>query len=212
MSDPPEHALDHVRDYFTQCIERHGPSPRGVDWNTIDVQEMRFAQLMRVRDSEGPFSLVDWGCGYGALYDYLRARAIAFTYVGYDITPAVLEHARATHPSAPDAHFVSELADVPKADYVVASGVYNIKNTQTHEAWTTFAREQLQHMFERAERAIAVTFLTSYSDPPKQRPNLYYADPLAMFDFAKRSLSPHVAVLHDYGHWDFTLIVRKAAL
>jgi len=41
------------------------------------------------------------------------------------------------------------------------------------------------------------------------RPDLYYADPLFLFDFCKQNFSKNVALLHDYRLYDFTLIVRK---
>lgn len=51
--------------------------------------------------------------------------------------------------------------------------------------------------------------LTSYSDKEKMRPDLYYADPSKIFDLCKRRYSRNVAVLHDYGLYEFTVIVRK---
>jgi len=43
------------------------------------------------------------------------------------------------------------------------------------------------------------------------RPDLYYADPRLYFDYCKRNFSRHVALLHDYGLWEFTVIVRYEA-
>jgi hypothetical protein len=41
------------------------------------------------------------------------------------------------------------------------------------------------------------------------RPDLYYADPRAIFDHCKRTFSRWVALLHDYGLYEFTILVRK---
>jgi hypothetical protein len=51
--------------------------------------------------------------------------------------------------------------------------------------------------------------LTSYSDPDRMRPDLYYANPGEIFDQCKQRYSPQVALLHDYGLWEFTVLVRK---
>jgi hypothetical protein len=51
--------------------------------------------------------------------------------------------------------------------------------------------------------------LTSYSDPDKRRPDLYYADPLALFDHCKRTYSRFVSLIHDYPLYEFTLLVRR---
>ena len=48
-----------------------------------------------------------------------------------------------------------------------------------------------------------------YADAERKRPDLYYADPLALFDHCKRRYSREVALLHDYGLYEFTMIVRK---
>jgi hypothetical protein len=41
------------------------------------------------------------------------------------------------------------------------------------------------------------------------RADLFYADPCVYFDLCKRRYSRQVALLHDYGLYEFTLIVRK---
>lgn len=39
--------------------------------------------------------------------------------------------------------------------------------------------------------------------------HLYYADPAELFDHCKRNYSRNVALLHDYGLYEFTVLVRK---
>lgn len=201
---------DVIRDYFSKRIAQHGASPKGVDWNTSEAQHLRFAQLLKSVDVGGRFSITDWGCGYGGLLDYLLERTTELDYVGFDITPDVLKAARDAHATVANASWAGRFEDLKPTDFVVAAGVYNIKFDTAHASWHDHVLEQLKNMYAVTNRAMAATFLTSYSDPPKQRADLYYANPLELFDFAKRNLSTNVAVLHDYGHWDFTLIVRKA--
>ena len=71
--------------------------------------------------------------------------------------------------------------------------------------------ETLARMNELCTRAFAFNMITNYSDADRmaQRPDLYFGDPLFFFDFCKRHLSPNVALLHDYGIYDFTILVRK---
>ena len=65
--------LDHVKSYFDKRIQEHGASPRGSDWNSETSQNTRFDQLLKVVETQS-FSLLDYGCGYGALADYLDAK------------------------------------------------------------------------------------------------------------------------------------------
>ena len=55
----------------------------------------------------------------------------------------------------------------------------------------------------------AFNVLTSYADPDRMRPDLYYADPCFLFDYCQRRYSRWVAILHDYGLYEFTVVVRK---
>jgi hypothetical protein len=50
--------------------------------------------------------------------------------------------------------------------------------------------------------------LSLYSDPERRRPDLFYADPLFLFDYCKTRFSKAVALLHDYPLYEFTVLVR----
>jgi hypothetical protein len=71
--------------------------------------------------------------------------------------------------------------------------------------------QTLQQMNRLAIKGFSFDMLTGYSDAERmaQRPDLFYADPLFFFDLCKRNFSRNVALLHDYGLYDFTLLVRK---
>jgi hypothetical protein len=64
-------------------------------------------------------------------------------------------------------------------------------------------------MDRAGRKGFAFNCLTSYSDPERMRDDLYYGDPCYYFDLCKRLYSPQVSLLHDYGLWEFTIIVRK---
>jgi cyclopropane fatty-acyl-phospholipid synthase-like methyltransferase len=74
---------------YTQKILTHGPIPQGVDWSREESQRIRFEQLCKVivATEDEPFSiLLDYGCGYGALIDFLRQRYKQFDYTSFDIS------------------------------------------------------------------------------------------------------------------------------
>jgi hypothetical protein len=57
-----------VSRYYTSKVEEHGATPRGADWKSADSQQLRFEQLLKVCHRD-PCTLIDYGCGYGALVD-----------------------------------------------------------------------------------------------------------------------------------------------
>jgi SAM-dependent methyltransferase len=177
-----------------------------VDWNSPESQELRFEQLLRVVEREpGRFSLNDFGCGYGALLGYVRARGLDVDYRGFDLSEAMLGHARVEYPGV---SFVGVADELERADYTVASGIFNVKlDTPEHE-WREYVLRTLETLAGLSRSGFAFNMLTSYSDPDRMRPDLYYGDPRFFFDHCKRAYSPNIALLHDYGLYEFTLIVR----
>jgi SAM-dependent methyltransferase len=195
-----------VARYYGDKVGEHGPTPRGVDWSSAESQHVRFAQLLQIVDTQAPYTLLDYGCGYGALLDALEGRRDHPDYIGFDIAPEMIERARALHESS---MFVSDESSLPRVDYVVSSGIFNVKLEADEHAWRDHVYGTLDRIDQLAERGFAFNMLTSYSDPPLMRPDLYYADPGEVFDRCKRQYSRHVTLLHDYGLWEFTILVRR---
>lgn len=200
--------LDHVKSYFDKRIQEHGASPRGSDWNSETSQNIRFDQLLKVVEMQS-FSLLDYGCGYGALADYLDAKGFEVDYYGYDILESAIEAARKAHMDKPRRVFFTDKSQLPICDYTVASGIFNFRGEQSFEAWTEYVLVVLTEFNQLSQRGFSSNFLTKYSDADKMRSDLYYADPLFLFDYCKRNFSKNVALLHDYHLYDFTLIVRQ---
>lgn len=204
--------IDDVRDYFQEKFSEHGESSIGVDWNSAYAQETRFTQIAKVIQPEQPFTVLDYGCGYGAMADWFRAQGFAFDhYYGCDIVDDALEAARAHYQGDSKVTFSDQMETLPQVDYVVSSGIFNIKLDHDSESWTEYVLRTLDTLNAKAIRGFSSNFLTSYSDPERmaERPDLYFADPCRIFDYCRRNFAHNVALLHDYKIWDFTIIVRK---
>jgi SAM-dependent methyltransferase len=200
--------LTSTESYYRAKISEHGPSARGVDWSSAESQELRFAQLLRVCEGEGDFSINDYGCGYGALVGFLQRQGRPFRYCGFDISRAMVDRAEELYAGQEGVRFVTDEAELPVADYTVASGIFNVRQETSDETWLAYMLHVIERMRAVSARGFAFNVLTSYSDAEKMRPDLYYADPLLLFDHCKRRYSRLVALLHDYPLYEFTLIVR----
>jgi len=155
------------------------------------------------------FSLLDYGCGYGALADYLELKGFEADYYGYDILESAIETARKAHLDKARRLYFTDKSQLPVCDYTVASGIFNFRGEQSFEEWTDYVLGVLTEFDQLSQHGFASNFLTKYSDAEKMRPDLYYANPLFLFDFCKQNFSRNVALLHDYRLYDFTLIIRK---
>lgn len=201
--------LDIVKSYFEKCVEVHGASPQGVDWNSKFSQEIRFEQLLKICDPSISFSILDYGCGYGALADYLADKGLQANYYGFDIVEKMLIMAREHHAGKSNRTFISEKNLLPVCDYVVASGIFNYRADISYEDWTTYVITVFQEFTKLGSKGFSSNFLTEYSDTDHMRADLYYADPCYLFDYCKRNFSKNVSLLHDYTIYDFTILVRK---
>jgi SAM-dependent methyltransferase len=208
---PEEKILDLVERYYSGRFAEHGPTARGVDWNSTESQEVRFAQLARACPADRAFTLLDYGCGYGALLPFLRERGFEVDYTGFDLSSAMLEHGRERFAGEQGVRFVGVDAALEPADVVVASGIFNVRLEVDPDSWHAYVVSTVRRLSELSRCAFAFNCLTSYSDADRMRPDLYYGDGPSFFDLAKRELAPGVALLHDYGLWEWTLIVRKDA-
>lgn len=199
---------DDVAAYYTAKLEEHGPTARGVDWNGAAGQRRRFVELSRILDVEDGFSVFDLGCGYGAYFDFLSEHHKNFHYTGYDVSPAMIEAARDRLAGENVRLAVCGTPYIP-ADFGVASGIFNVRMGRTDEHWWNYIFATLDAMHANTRRGFAFNCLTSWSDPDLMRDTLYYADPTAVFEHCIRRYDRNVALLHDYGHYEFTMLVRK---
>lgn len=201
--------LTEVADYYSAKLAEYGETPRGVDWNGEESQELRFEQLTQVIPQLDGFSLNDLGCGYGALFEHLNSRCRNFIYNGIDVSADMIRSAQDRHANSPNARF-SVAAEPPEmADYGIASGIFNVRLEHSDIEWRNYLEATLDVLDRTSRLGFAFNCLTSYSDADKKRGYLYYADPCFLFDFCKRRYSRNVALLHDYGLYEFTILVRK---
>ena len=211
MTDIPNY--EQAKSYFEERLTNFGASARGVDWNSETAQELRFSQLIKVLDPARPFSLLDYGCGYGALADFVIRQGYPMeVYVGFDVLESMVVKAREVHQQTPyTCTYTSHLEDITPVDFTIASGIFNLKLETPYEAWTEYVIGELHKINRLSRRGFSFNMLTKYSDKEYMRPHLYYADPCYLFDYCKTNFSRNVALLHDYEVYDFTLVVRKSA-
>lgn len=198
-----------VAEYYTTKLAQHGETPLGVDWNGVESQTLRFEQLCKIVDTSNQFSINDLGCGYGALYDYLVHRYEKFSYSGIDVSESMIRAAEQRYQNISQAHFVLSSEPEQIADYSVASGIFNVRLDRSDDEWRSYLEATLDTLDRTSRLGFAFNCLTSYSDADKMRDYLYYADPCVLFDICKRRYSRNVALLHDYGLYEFTILARK---
>lgn len=202
--------LKEVNSYYSDKILKNGATPQGVDWNSLESQELRFEQLAAVINEKKKFSILDYGCGFGAMYTYLKKSGFKdFRFAGFDISKEMIEEAKKANNKDANSEWHTSLPENKKVDYVIASGIFNVKFNTSNENWKSYMLDSLNKMNDLSVKGFSFNVLTKYSDKEFMKENLYYADPLLIFDYCKQHFSKYVALKHDYPLYEFTIIVRK---
>lgn len=213
-----EKILEDVGNYYTEKVKTFGATPKGVDWNSEESQQLRFEQLLKLFPDDKNFSILDYGCGYGSLYGWLEEKRKSFAYLGYDISQEMIDEARKRYGSGTTGSnnenpktrmFHATFPSFLSLEYVVASGIFNVKLDKTDKEWKAYITSTLRKMNKHSSKGFAFNILTKYSDKEFMKDNLYYADPAYWFNFCKKNFSKHVALLHDYPLYEFTILVKK---
>ena len=209
MQVPKTEILEDVAGYYSRKLAEHGQTPQGVDWNGAASQLLRFEQLCRIITPGESYSLNDLGCGYGALCEYLDEQFSGGAYNGFDVSEDMVSAAQQRFSAHVNARFVCAGEPDQVADFGVASGIFNVRMGHSEAEWFSYIESVLEVLDRTSRKGFAFNCLTSYSDVERMRDDLYYADPCRLFDICKRRYSRNVALLHDYGLYEFTILVRK---
>jgi hypothetical protein len=121
----------------------------------------------------------------------------------------MIKQAEGLYGQLPNTTFTAHKDNLQPAEYVIAGGIFNVRMKADDETWKQVILTTLHELWGLATKGMAFNILTSYSDADKMRDYLYYADPCFMFDYCKRNFSKEVALLHDYGVYEFTILVRR---
>jgi SAM-dependent methyltransferase len=178
-----------------------------VDWRSLESQQVRFEELLKLVDWGSAPSLIDYGCGYGALARQLIDEGREFTYTGFDLAESMIGAARKLIDD-PRCRFTTSQAELAPADYTLASGIFNVKLATDDATWHEYVVEVLDSLAAHSERGFAFNMLTRHADPPLMRVDLYYADPARYFRLCAERYSRSIALLHDYALFEFTILVR----
>ncbi|MGI9387629.1 MAG: class I SAM-dependent methyltransferase [Methyloligellaceae bacterium] len=204
--------LELVAAAYKAQLKEHGPSPNGVLWSALESQQSRFELLSQVMgDDSGKsgISVNDLGCGYGALFEFLDARAWLQDgcYYGYDICADMLAAAN-SRICDPRADFTQSMIATRRADYSFASGTFNLKGTVTDAEWAIYVKESLLWLWEQSAEGLAFNLLDgTCTTEPKEW--LYYPDPAEFYDFCRQNLSSAIQRVDDPVRKDCTLLLQR---
>lgn len=190
--------------YHRHRIATFGEGTTGaLGWRDEESQTRRFEAIAAAADFNGA-ALLDLGCGHGDLCGFLYERFADFSYLGLEQVPEFVARAKETYLNHPRTSFHQcdfSTVQLPRVDYVIASGALNYRCEDADYFVTTVKR-----MYEAAGKALIFNVLDTEQFP--EHPLLMGRDLEAVAAIC-RELSPSVRVVTGYAVDDTTFCVDR---
>jgi len=203
--------LEPVLKTFNARLTQFGSDPRSAFWRNAEWQRRRYnilSGLFSEDDRQGGLTITDFGCGYGAFFDYLKDRPVmdGSRYTGIDMSAAMIQQAQTTIEDT-RATFQRHLIATEAADYTFVCGTYNMNMGADEDEWADYVKASLAQLWSKTNKALGFNMLRS--DAPEKYQSLYYADGEEFLDFCRNNLSPDVTYSNDNPLPDWTIFIRR---
>jgi len=197
--------IQDIKKHYKDLLQKNGPTLAAVQQNSQEAQDKRFKTLFQI-DLKMK-SLIDVGCGLGCMLNYLLTQNYSGKYLGIDILEDFTQLSQKKFKAQDNISF--KTADISTEnlntnyEYILLSGVFNNRTKDSKN----FMYQTLKKMFTACKKGVAFNAISTYVE--YQDKELYYSNPLEIFDYCKKNFSRNIALLHDYGLYEFTIIIRK---
>jgi len=176
--------------FYNRHLKDFGDTPQAVRW-TPAGQLRRYENLLRIAGNFFGKTLLDFGCGKGDFYGFLRGKNISAHYCGIDINENLISLARDKYPEAEFIAMDIEKKDLERNfDCIILCGVFNLRVAGIEETMKNI----LKRLFSVCKGALHMSAL-SYSIP-QRTVELFYVKPEELLRFALTELSPKVTLMH----------------
>jgi len=197
-----ELSKEYIISVYNERLMMHGDRAEAVGWSSAG-QLRGFESVLEIGDIRGS-RILDFGCGKGDYYGFLRAKEIDVSYSGFDINEKLINLARKKYPGIDFRifHLDRDVLD-EDFDYIFLCGVFNVKV----EGIENEIRKSLSILWGHCRKALAFTALSS--DEPRKDFALHYTSPVALREFAEKKLSSAVSLKVDDRAHDFTMFLFR---
>ena len=201
-------SFENIKKQYKSQFEKYGDSPKSI-LTPKARNSIRYSIISDYVNSNKELNILDYGCGLGYLLEYLKPRYKNLNYHGYDLIPDFISHCNGKFLEgnsefsvvSPDKKIKDEF------DVVFASGVFNLKSSESEEESKLYAFSKIKELFFSSKELLIVDFPSQYIDfthPEAQHFNIG-----EVIDFCVNQLSRKFIIRHDKLPYEFTLVVWK---
>lgn len=201
-------SFEKIKKQYKNEFDKYGDSPKSI-LTPKGRNTLRYSVIRDYVNFQKELNILDYGCGLGYLYDYLKPRCSKLNYHGYDLVPDFISHCKAKFDDK-DSQFsvVNPNQKITnKFDIVFASGVFNLKTSESKEDSMQYAFSKIKDLFNCSNEILIIDFPSEYVD--FQQNNAQHFSIQQISDFCVNNLSRKFSIRHDILPYEFTLIIWK---
>ncbi len=187
--------------FHKEQIKEFGAGSTGaLGWTSSEAQIQRFEILAAIADLNEQ-TVLDAGCGYGDLSEFLHSRYPLRVYIGVEQIPELLDIAVQKYASLPETIFLQgdfTSAAIPVTDYILVCGSLNYRSSDPD-----FIYHAIEKLFGKCKKGLGFNLLSMVHIPHEL---IVAYHPSLIFDFCQK-LTPHVILKDGYRDNDYTIFM-----
>ena len=159
-----------IIDRYSKRLKEHGTSPKTLGWDK-ERHFLRYHILLSLWKLNKNTKLLDFGCGFGDLYDYLSINKIYLKYEGVDINHDLIKAGKEIYPGANlicNDFLNCQTNNV--YDYIISSGVHNLK---INDNWG-FIEKTFDKFNRCAKKGFAINFISNKVQKELKKASILY--------------------------------------
>lgn len=192
--------------HYEKCFQKHGDNHQGVDWPNATDAATRYRIMLEVDrfawHPKGVFSVLDYGCGLGHMYEYIEEHSLLLHYEGYDLSGLLVGECKKKYP-----YLYWHTENPPEADYVVMNGVLTERRELTNMQMAENVVDTIKHAWSLCRIGIAFNLMSKQVD--WEREELYHQNMEDLASFLCSSISRNFIIRNDYKLYEYTAYVYK---
>ncbi len=176
--------------FYDRHLKDFGDSPQAVRW-TPEGQQRRYETLLTIAGNISGKKVLDFGCGKGDFYGFIRGKGISLSYCGIDVNENLITLAKKKYPEAEfSAIDIEETEFRQKFEVIFICGVFSLRVAGIEESM----KNVLKKLFGFCREALHLNLLTYYV--PQRNVELFYVKPEDILQFAITTFSRSVTLMH----------------
>lgn len=188
-----------VKRFYNERYARIGNNIESVGWGSKKNQFLRF-EILTKNLNLNKKKILDFGCGFGDLYIFLKKNFKDFTYSGYDINKSFILNNKKRFPKI---NFFTGIKLIKRFDFIICSGVFSLRTKYTK----FYFIKLINFLYKKSRKGLMINFL-SKKTKVKLKKNYYYSTK-EIISIVKKLKNCEINIYKNYSLDEFTLHLLK---